>query len=57
MPDPAEKHIMSNGCQVPLGKPVQCNIPGAALLYNEFIVYSVEQVKMKYLLKVKFNHK
>lgn len=42
-----------------MGKGVKAeNIPAtAALLYDEFIVYNVAQVKMRYLLKVRFNYK
>jgi len=35
-----------------LGKPI--NISQGALLYNEFIVYDVAQIKCKYLLRLKF---
>lgn len=27
------------------------------LLYNEYIVYNVEQIKMRYVIQVKFNYK
>ncbi len=33
------------------------NPHGYTLNYNEFIVYDVKQIKMKYLVKVKFNFK
>lgn len=26
-------------------------------MYNEYIVYSVKQIRMKYLIKMKFNYK
>ncbi|KMZ65271.1 Poly [ADP-ribose] polymerase 1 [Zostera marina] len=42
---------------VPCGKPVSCNIRGSELLYNEYIVYDTAQVKMQFLLKVRFHHK
>ena len=29
----------------------------SALLYNEFIVYDVKQVRMKYLVKLKFKYR
>ena len=27
------------------------------LLYNEYIVYNTEQIKMRYVIQVKFNYK
>ncbi|XP_020247159.1 poly [ADP-ribose] polymerase 1 isoform X2 [Asparagus officinalis] len=42
---------------VPCGKPVPSNIRGSELLYNEYIVYNTAQVKMQFLLKVRFHHK
>ena len=32
-------------------------VGGYTLNYNEFIVYDTEQIKMKYLAKIKFNYK
>ncbi len=43
-----------------MGKPVDTKVVnphGYTLNYNEFIVYDVKQIKMKYLVKVKFNFK
>ncbi|KAH8733918.1 poly polymerase catalytic domain-containing protein [Ilyonectria robusta] len=34
-------------------KPGQTNVQGAGLYYNEYIVYDVAQVKLRYLLRVK----
>ncbi|KAM1570682.1 hypothetical protein ACFX10_035653 [Malus domestica] len=42
---------------VPCGKPVPSNIKASELMYNEYIVYDTAQVKMQYLLKVRFHHK
>ncbi|XP_048549512.1 poly [ADP-ribose] polymerase 1 [Triticum urartu] len=42
---------------VPCGKPVPASIRASELLYNEYIVYNTAQVKMQFLLKVKFRHK
>ncbi|KAF5936711.1 hypothetical protein HYC85_024217 [Camellia sinensis] len=42
---------------VPCGKPVASNIKASELLYNEYIVYNTAQVKMQFLLKVRFRHK
>ncbi|XP_027350107.1 poly [ADP-ribose] polymerase 1 isoform X2 [Abrus precatorius] len=42
---------------VPCGKPVSSNVKASELMYNEYIVYNTAQVKMQYLLKVRFHHK
>eukprot|EP00667_Euglena_gracilis_P003046 EG_transcript_3054 len=58
MPDPAKAKALPDGVKVPLGEAI--NPPdhqGTSLLYNEFIVYDVCQVHLRYLLKVKFNFK
>eukprot|EP00730_Choanoeca_flexa_P002431 TRINITY_DN11049_c0_g2_i3.p1 TRINITY_DN11049_c0_g2~~TRINITY_DN11049_c0_g2_i3.p1 ORF type:complete len:900 (+),score=270.31 TRINITY_DN11049_c0_g2_i3:31-2700(+) len=55
-PDPKETVTLEDGVEVPLGKGV--NNPkakGGALLYDEHIVYTTDQIKMRYVLKVKFN--
>ncbi|KAH0626286.1 hypothetical protein JD844_001196 [Phrynosoma platyrhinos] len=46
------------GAVVPLGPPIETGVlnpHGYTLNYNEFIVYDPRQVRMKYLLKVRFN--
>ncbi|KQK20109.1 poly [ADP-ribose] polymerase 1 [Brachypodium distachyon] len=47
----------SDGVVVPCGKPVPASIRASELLYNEYIVYNTSQVKMRFLLKVRFHHK
>jgi len=50
----------SDGVLVPWGKPTDTGVKnpkGYTLNYNEYIVYDTKQIKMKYLLKVKFNFK
>ncbi|KAK7336847.1 hypothetical protein VNO77_17397 [Canavalia gladiata] len=42
---------------VPCGKPVPSNVKTSELMYNEYIVYNTAQVKMQFLLKVRFHHK
>ncbi|XVF80933.1 hypothetical protein PTKIN_Ptkin15bG0115300 [Pterospermum kingtungense] len=42
---------------VPCGKPVPSNVQASELMYNEYIVYNTAQVKMQFLLKVRFHHK
>ncbi|XP_013855625.1 poly [ADP-ribose] polymerase 1 [Austrofundulus limnaeus] len=54
-PDPNATTSL-NGVQVPLGKGVHTNIDDTSLLYNEYIVYDVAQINLKYLLKIKFNY-
>ncbi|KAF7653732.1 hypothetical protein LDENG_00079310 [Lucifuga dentata] len=54
-PDPSAA-VTLDGVQVPLGKGVHTNIDDTSLLYNEYIVYDVAQVNLKYLLKIKFNY-
>lgn len=54
-PTPQGTWTMGNGCQVPAGK--TCKAPDGKdsdLLYNEYIVYDVSQIRTKYLLKLKF---
>ncbi|XP_044025621.1 poly [ADP-ribose] polymerase 1 isoform X1 [Siniperca chuatsi] len=54
-PDPSAATTL-DGVQVPLGKGTHTNIDDTSLLYNEYIVYDVAQINMKYLLKIKFNY-
>ncbi|KAF4673128.1 poly ADP-ribose polymerase [Perkinsus chesapeaki] len=52
-PDPAGNYVTSDGCIVPRGKPV--NNPeykaNGSLLYNEYVVYDVSQIKCKKVLQ------
>eukprot|EP00043_Microstomoeca_roanoka_P016454 m.168072 g.168072 ORF g.168072 m.168072 type:complete len:139 (+) comp16464_c0_seq2:36-452(+) len=55
-PDPNETLTLENGVTVPLGKGIEN--PEAAdgsLLYDEFVVYDTAQIKMRYVIKMKFN--
>ncbi|XP_036406420.1 poly [ADP-ribose] polymerase 1 isoform X2 [Megalops cyprinoides] len=54
-PDPSAT-VMLDGVQVPLGRGTNTNIDDTSLLYNEYIVYDVAQVNLKYLLKIKFHY-
>ncbi|KAL4630473.1 poly ADP-ribose polymerase 1 [Arapaima gigas] len=54
-PDPSATVVL-DGVQVPLGKGINTNIEDTSLLYNEYIVYDVAQVNLKYLLKIRFNY-
>ncbi|XWS36401.1 hypothetical protein CRYUN_Cryun20dG0082500 [Craigia yunnanensis] len=42
---------------VPCGEPVPSNVRASELMYNEYIVYNTGQVKMQFLLKVRFHRK
>ena len=54
-PNPSKSVELDNGCVVPSGKPKEIKVK-SSLKYNEFIVYDVEQIRMKYLLQLKFNY-
>ncbi|GLV44778.1 Poly-(ADP-ribose) polymerase [Carabus blaptoides fortunei] len=54
-PDP-DKSVMKDGVEIPLGNGVECKVK-SSLLYNEYIVYDIAQVNVKYLLKMNFNYK
>eukprot|EP00117_Sycon_ciliatum_P025830 scpid32102/ scgid21352/ Poly [ADP-ribose] polymerase 1; NAD(+) ADP-ribosyltransferase 1; Poly[ADP-ribose] synthase 1 len=56
-PDPSGDKTLDNGCVVPMGKGANVYKGQTSLLYNEFIVYDVSQIQMKYLLKVDFKYK
>lgn len=55
-PDPTATTTL-DGVEVPLGNGISTGINDTCLLYNEYIVYDVAQVNLKYLLKLKFNYK
>jgi len=45
------------GVRVPMGKGGPTGVRDSSLLYNEFIVYDIKQIRQKYVLKVKFNYR
>lgn len=52
---PRTSYVDLDGVQVPIGKPIKdTSAQNYALQYNEYIVYDVKQVRLKYLLWVKF---
>ena len=58
VPDPKKETKLSDGTVVPMGPGVDCKTSsGLSLQYNEYIVYDVSQIKMRYLAKIKFNYK
>lgn len=57
-PDPKEAVTIDDGVTVPLGKLVpNPDIDESDLLYNEFIVYDIAQIKFKYFFKFQFMYK
>lgn len=56
-PDLSESLVLDGGVVVPFGKPVQKSSAKGSLLYNEYIVYNVDQIRMRYVLQVNFNYK
>lgn len=56
-PDDAGAQVVPNGVKVPCGKIIKDDSDGRALAYNEYIVYDTAQIKMRYVLKMKFGHK
>ena len=60
VPDPSLETTMEDGCRLPLGNIISTSVQnpsGYTLNYNEYVVYNVNQVKFRYLLRVKFNFK
>jgi len=54
---PEKTYVKQEGdVMVPLGKGEPTYVVGS-LLYNEFIVYDVKQIRLRYVLKIKFNYK
>ncbi|CAL0316465.1 unnamed protein product [Lupinus luteus] len=54
-PDFLEAQALEDGLIVPLGKPKSNSGIKGSLLYNEYIVYNVEQIRMRYVVHVNFN--
>ncbi|OIW12972.1 hypothetical protein TanjilG_15421 [Lupinus angustifolius] len=54
-PDFLEAQALEDGLIVPLGKPKSNSGTKGSLLYNEYIVYNVEQIRMRYVVHVNFN--
>ncbi|EJD75827.1 WGR domain-containing protein [Loa loa] len=54
IPDPNEHFVTEDGVTIPMGKPIDTKRQDLSLLYNEYIVYDVAQVEIKYLVRAKF---
>ncbi|KAL2499707.1 Poly [ADP-ribose] polymerase 2 [Abeliophyllum distichum] len=46
-PDISKAEMLEDGLVVPLGKPKEQPRPKGSLLYNEYIVYNVDQIRMR----------
>lgn len=55
-PDFEKAQILEDGVIVPLGNPKERPKHKGGLLYNEYIVYNVEQIRMRYVIQVEFNY-
>ncbi|XP_014212183.1 poly [ADP-ribose] polymerase [Copidosoma floridanum] len=57
-PDPTQSVKLKKGVEVPCGPGIPADLKqSSSLLYNEFIVYDVAQVKVDYLVKMNFKYK
>ncbi|XP_071721412.1 poly [ADP-ribose] polymerase 2 [Rutidosis leptorrhynchoides] len=56
-PDMSEAETLEDGVVVPLGQPKQQLKSKSGLLYNEYITYNVDQIRMRYVVHVNFNFK
>ncbi|TRY74450.1 hypothetical protein TCAL_10093 [Tigriopus californicus] len=59
-PNPKNYVTLSDGTVVPMGPGMNTDVlnpRGYTLMYNEYIVYDVSQIRMRYLAKIKFNYK
>uniref|UniRef100_UPI001CB8F76B poly [ADP-ribose] polymerase 1 n=1 Tax=Erigeron canadensis TaxID=72917 RepID=UPI001CB8F76B len=57
IPNESEHITWRDDVVVPCGKPLSSNVKASELMYNEYIVYNTDQVKLQFLLKVRFHHK
>lgn len=51
-PNISEMVVLQDGLKIPLGKLVTSNRSGLSLIYDEYIVYDVAQIKVKYALLI-----
>ncbi|XP_076912859.1 poly [ADP-ribose] polymerase 2-like [Bidens hawaiensis] len=56
-PDMSETETLEDGVVVPLGRPKKQLSTKASLLYNEYIAYNVDQIRMRHVVHVNFNFK
>ena len=55
-PDPKNSEKI-DGVIVPIGPNQATNVSGSHLQYNEYIVYDRSQIKIKYIVRTRFNFK
>ncbi|KAF3784061.1 Poly ADP-ribose polymerase 2 [Nymphaea thermarum] len=55
-PNPSEFRQLDDGVTVPHGKPVKQQGAKGHLVYNEYVVYNVDQIKMRYVIQVMFHY-
>ncbi|KAJ0113102.1 hypothetical protein Patl1_00985 [Pistacia atlantica] len=53
-PDLSQAQVLEDGVIVPLGLPKEQSYPMVACRHNEYIVYNVEQIRMRYVVHAKF---
>lgn len=56
-PDPKNSVTLCDGVVVPMGPAVYNDRPGYSLKYNEYVVYDISHIRIRYLLRTKFNYK
>jgi len=58
VPDPNRALRLPDGCVVPLGVgvPAQGLAQVPALRFNEYICYSLEQIRMRYMVQCRFDY-
>lgn len=54
IPNPKESYVDEAGVEIPFGKSKSSGVKNPQLLYNEYVVYNVDQIFLKYLLRVEF---
>ena len=55
--DPENYEKLEDGTIVPMGPGKTTPVPGGSLMYNEYIVYNTNQIRLRYLAKINFNFK
>jgi poly [ADP-ribose] polymerase len=55
-PNPENAVKMDDGVVIPMGPGEQAAL-ACTLQYNEFIVYDIAQIKVRYLLRTNFNYR
>lgn len=55
-PNPDNAVKLDDGVVIPMG-PGEPSALACSLLYNEFIVYDIAQIKIRYLLRTRFNYR